>query len=117
MAIARAFLREPRMLVADEATSALDTATEQGILESLEDVARGRTAVFVAHRLSTVRSCDRIIVMEQGRIVEEGTHAELLDGTSRGTKIGMYAAMWKAQAQEDEKERSSVVKPDDMVMV
>jgi len=117
VAIARAFLREPRMLVADEATSALDTATEQGILESLEDVARGRTAVFVAHRLSTVRSCDRIIVMEQGRIVEEGTHAELLDGTSRGTKIGMYAAMWKAQAQEDEKESSSVVKPDDMVMV
>ena len=111
VAIARAFLREPRMLVADEATSALDTATEQGILESLEDVARGRTAVFVAHRLSTVRSCDRIIVMEQGKIVEEGTHAELLDGTSRGTKIGMYAAMWKAQAQEDERKAQAPQSP------
>ena len=115
VAIARAFLREPRMLVADEATSALDTATEQGILESLEDVARGRTAVFVAHRLSTVRSCDRIIVMEQGRIVEEGTHAELLDCRGRGEKIGMYAAMWKAQAQEEEKEKEKNVKPDDLV--
>jgi len=113
VAIARAFLREPRMLVADEATSALDTATEQGILESLEDVARGRTAVFVAHRLSTVRSCDRIIVMEQGKIVEEGTHAELLDGTSRGDKVGMYAAMWKAQAQEEEEKEK---KPDDIVV-
>lgn len=113
VAIARAFLREPRMLVADEATSALDTATEQGILESLEDVARGRTAVFVAHRLSTVRSCDRIIVMEQGKIVEEGTHAELLDGRSRGSKIGMYAAMWKAQAQEEEENNQ---KPDDLVL-
>ena len=115
VAIARAFLREPRMLVADEATSALDTATEQGILESLEDVARGRTAVFVAHRLSTVRSCDRIIVMEQGKIVEEGTHAELLDGTSRGEKVGMYAAMWKAQAQEEE-EKENKPKPDDVVI-
>ena len=109
VAIARAFLREPRMLVADEATSALDTATEQGILESLEEVALGRTAVFVAHRLSTVRSCDRIIVMEQGRIVEEGTHVELIEGRGRGTKIGMYANMWKAQAQEEEEKKQ---KPD-----
>ena len=109
VAIARAFLREPRMLVADEATSALDTATEQGILESLEEVALGRTAVFVAHRLSTVRSCDRIIVMEQGRIVEEGTHVELIEGLGRGTKIGMYANMWKAQAQEEEEKKQ---KPD-----
>ena len=117
VAIARAFLREPRMLVADEATSALDTATEQGILESLEEVARGRTALFVAHRLSTVRSCDRIIVMEQGKIVEEGTHAELIEGNGRGEKIGMYAAMWKAQAQEEEEERKSIALPDDIIQV
>ena len=71
VAIARAFLRAPRLLLADEATSALDTATEVGILQSLQEVAEGRTAVFVAHRLSTVRSCDKIVVMENGVIVEQ----------------------------------------------
>ena len=72
VAIARAFLRQPRLLLADEATSALDTATEIGILQSLQEVASGRTAVFVAHRLSTVRSCDVVVVMENGKIVESG---------------------------------------------
>ena len=72
VAIARAFLRQPRLLLADEATSALDTATEIGILQSLQEVASGRTAGFVAHRLSTVRSCDVVVVMENGKIVESG---------------------------------------------
>jgi ABC-type glutathione transport system ATPase component len=67
-----------------------------GILQSLNEVAEGRTAVFVAHRLSTVRSCDRIVVMEAGSIVEQGTHLELLAGTGTGVKRGMYAAMWAA---------------------
>lgn len=84
VAIARAFLRAPRLLLADEATSALDTATEVGILQSLEEVAQGRTAVFVAHRLSTVRSCDLIVVMEAGEIVEQGSHAELMVGARPG---------------------------------
>jgi len=102
VAIARAFLRSPRLLLADEATSALDTATEVGILQSLQEVAAGRTAVFVAHRLSTVRNCDKIVVMEAGRIVEQGTHDELIKGRGVGVKSGMYAAMWASQQAEQE---------------
>ena len=106
VAIARAFLRAPRLLLADEATSALDTATEVGILQSLQDVARGRTAIFVAHRLSTVRSCDRIVVMENGKIVEQGTHEALMMGRGEGTKSGVYAAMWASQQAEIESEQA-----------
>ena len=88
VAIARAFLRSPRLLLADEATSALDTATEVGILQSLQEVAEGRTAVFVAHRLSTVRNCDLIVVMQDGRVVERGharaTHAIRGGGNQEG---------------------------------
>ena len=94
VAIARAFLRAPRLLVADEATSALDTASEAGILASLRAVAAGRTAVAVAHRLSTVRHCDRIFVLQDGLMTEEGSHAELM---ARG---GLYARMWLAQQSE-----------------
>jgi ABC-type transport system involved in Fe-S cluster assembly fused permease/ATPase subunit len=104
VAIARAFLRSPRLLLADEATSALDTATEVGILQSLQEVAEGRTAVFVAHRLSTVRSCDVIVVMEAGSIVERGTHAQLMDGAGVGPKSGLYASMWASQQAEIEEE-------------
>ena len=106
VAIARAFLRAPRLLLADEATSALDTATEIGILQSLQEVAQGRTAVFVAHRLSTVRSCDRIVVMENGKIVEQGTHEELMMWRGSGVKSGVYAAMWASQQAEIESEQA-----------
>ena len=106
MAIARAFLRAPRLLLADEATSALDTATEVGILQSLQEVAQGRTAIFVAHRLSTVRQCDRIVVMENGKIVEQGTHEALMLGRGSGTKSGVYAAMWASQQAEIESEQA-----------
>ena len=106
VAIARAFLRAPRLLLADEATSALDTATEIGILQSLQEVAQGRTAVFVAHRLSTVRSCDRVVVMENGEIVEQGTHEELMMGRGSGVKSGVYAAMWASQQAEIESEQA-----------
>ena len=95
VAIARAFLKSPRVLVADEATSALDTATESQILESLEEIARDRTSVFVAHRLSTVMKCSRIIVMRDGEIVEQGRHDELVDLN------GLYAKMWLAQQAEE----------------
>lgn len=72
--------RRPRLLICDEATSALDTATERGIQASLRALAAGRTAVFVAHRLSTVQGCDRIYVLADGRVAEQGTHAQLMAG-------------------------------------
>lgn len=94
VAIARAFLRSPRLLVCDEATSALDTATEAGIMASLTELAAGRTSVFVAHRLSTVRGCDKIVVLNRGRVVEQGTHEQLM------AFGGMYREMWDLQAAE-----------------
>ena len=100
VAIARAFLRAPRLLVADEATSALDSASEAGILASLRAVAAGRTAVAVAHRLSTVRHCDRIIVLQDGVITEQGSHAELM------RHGGPYSRMWQAQQERAEADRT-----------
>eukprot|EP00882_Tetradesmus_deserticola_P028279 GHRQ01031499.1.p1 GENE.GHRQ01031499.1~~GHRQ01031499.1.p1 ORF type:complete len:161 (+),score=69.01 GHRQ01031499.1:756-1238(+) len=94
VAIARAFLRAPRLLICDEATSALDTATEASILGSLNELARGRTSIFVAHRLSTVAGCDRILVLSEGRLVEQGSHAQLLAAG------GVYKDMWVRQAAE-----------------
>ncbi|KAI8464686.1 MAG: ATP-binding cassette superfamily [Monoraphidium minutum] len=94
VAIARAFLRNPRLLVCDEATSALDSATEASIMASLGELAQGRTSIFVAHRLSTIRSCDRIVVLSDGRVAEEGTHEELM------ASGGVYKNMWDMQAAE-----------------
>eukprot|EP00891_Asterochloris_glomerata_P006206 jgi/Astpho2/6206/e_gw1.00088.34.1_t len=103
VAIARAFLRNPRLLICDEATSALDTATEQGIMGSLNELAQGRTSVFVAHRLSTVQQCDKIIVMSEGVVAEQGSHLELMAAG------GLYAQMWETQAaKEEELSRVSV---------
>lgn len=93
VAIARVILRDPRLLVLDEASSALDTRTEAAIQKELSDLSRLRTTLVVAHRLSTVRDAHRILVLDHGRIVEEGTHASLL---ARG---GVYAEMWAAQAE------------------
>lgn len=95
VAIARAFLRAPRLLVCDEATSALDSATEAGILDSLKQLARGRTTVFVAHRLSTTAHCDIIYVMEKGKLVEQGTHQDLM------SLEGEYYKMWMLQQAEE----------------
>jgi ATP-binding cassette subfamily B protein len=78
IAIARAVLLNPRILILDEATSALDSESEALVQEALERLMSGRTVFIIAHRLSTVRRCDRILVLEKGQIVESGTHEELL---------------------------------------
>ncbi|HEX7368966.1 MAG TPA: ABC transporter ATP-binding protein/permease [Rhodanobacteraceae bacterium] len=93
VAIARALLKQPAILVFDEASSALDTRTEKIIQSELAEIARGRTTLMVAHRLSTIVDADRILVLDRGRVVESGTHAELL---ARG---GRYAALWAMQAR------------------
>jgi ATP-binding cassette subfamily B protein len=94
VAIARAIMKRPAFLVFDEATSSLDSNSELAILTALNEVAEGRTTLVIAHRLSTVADADRIIVLDEGRIVEEGTHAGLL---RRG---GLYRQLWDLQAAE-----------------
>jgi ATP-binding cassette subfamily B protein len=94
VAIARTLLKQPSILVFDEATSALDSRTERVIQQELEGIARSRTTLVIAHRLSTVVHADQILVMDHGRIVERGTHAELLAAR------GAYAAMWEIQSRE-----------------
>ncbi|WP_333839823.1 ABCB family ABC transporter ATP-binding protein/permease [Pelomicrobium sp.] len=94
VAIARALLKNPRILVFDEATSALDSQSEKAIQAEIERIARGRTTLMIAHRLSTLLHADEILVMDQGRIVERGDHASLLE---RG---GVYARLWTLQQRE-----------------
>jgi ATP-binding cassette subfamily B protein len=95
VAIARAILKNPGILIFDEATSALDSETEKGIQAELDRIARGHTTLVIAHRLSTVMDADQILVLDQGRIVERGTHRELL------ARDGVYAQMWALQQQEE----------------
>jgi len=87
IAIARTLLRDPRVLVLDEATSALDTETERAVQQAFDNLARGRTTITIAHRLSTVRGADQIVVLDHGRIAEAGTHTSLISGRGR------YAAL------------------------
>ena len=94
LSIARAILKDPPVLVLDEATSAVDNETEASIQRSLELVGRDRTVIVIAHRLSTVRHADRIHVLEAGRVVESGTHDELVSSP------GLYAALWRIQTGE-----------------
>jgi ATP-binding cassette subfamily B protein len=98
VAIARAILKNPRIMIFDEATSALDSRTEQAIQRELNAIAQGRTTLVIAHRLSTVMDADEILVLEQGRIIERGRHAELL------LSGGSYAQMWALQQQEAARE-------------
>lgn len=94
--IARTLLKNPPLLLLDEATSALDTETEQDIKEALARAGQGRTVITIAHRLSTIAESDRIVVLEKGEVVEQGTHSDLLD------RQGRYAQLWQRQANEDE---------------
>jgi ABC-type transport system involved in Fe-S cluster assembly fused permease/ATPase subunit len=94
VAIARALLKNPRILIFDEATSALDSRAEKAIQAELERISEGRTTLVIAHRLSTVMDADQILVLAQGRIVERGTHKQLLDAK------GEYARMWALQQRE-----------------
>jgi ATP-binding cassette subfamily B protein len=93
--IARTLLKNPPILLLDEATSALDTGTERDIQDALARAAEGRTVIMIAHRLSTVAGADRIVVLEEGRVAEEGTHADLL---ARG---GRYAVLWQRQSEQE----------------
>jgi len=96
VAIARAILKKPRILIFDEATSSLDSRTEQAIQETLAEVAADHTTLVIAHRLSTVVDADRILVMDQGRIIEQGSHSELYAAR------GAYYEMWELQREERE---------------
>jgi ATP-binding cassette subfamily B protein len=98
VAIARTLLKDPPILIFDEATSALDSRTEAAIQATLRAVAVRRTSIVIAHRLSTVVDADQIIVLDQGRVAERGTHGELLG------KDGLYADMWARQQSEREQE-------------
>jgi ATP-binding cassette, subfamily B, heavy metal transporter len=93
--IARTLLKNPPILLLDEATSALDSQTEASIQDSLREMGHGRTVITIAHRLSTIADADRIVVLDDGRIVEEGRHEVLI------AKGGRYAAMWARQSQDE----------------
>ena len=93
IAIARVLLKNAPILILDEATSALDSEVEAAIQENLYALMEGKTVIAVAHRLSTIAAMDRLVVMDRGRVVEEGSHKQLL-----AKKNGLYASLWKRQS-------------------
>jgi subfamily B ATP-binding cassette protein MsbA len=100
VAIARALFKNAPILILDEATSALDTQSERHVQQALEVLRRGRTAFIVAHRLSTIENADRIVVLQKGKIVEMGTHWELL------ARHGLYAKLYRMQDKGQKNQRS-----------
>ena len=105
VAIARAILKNPRILVFDEATSSLDSHSEQLILDALRQVAEHHTTLAIAHRLSTIVDADHILVMQDGRIVEQGTHQSLLAAG------GYYTRLWTMQQEERREELAADNRP------
>jgi ATP-binding cassette, subfamily B, heavy metal transporter len=106
IAIARMLLKKPGIMVFDEATSSLDSSSEQAILEALREVAESNTTLVIAHRLSTIVDADNIIVLDQGQVVEQGSHASLLD------KQGIYASLWVLQQREAQLPADEIGRPD-----
>lgn len=98
LTIARAFLADPKLLILDEATSSVDTRTEMLIQKAMEKLMNGRTSFIIAHRLSTIRDADLILVMNEGDIVETGTHDELIK------KGGLYQKLYNSQFEEADEE-------------
>ena len=98
ISIARVFLKNPPILILDEATSSLDNESERYVQESLSELAKGRTTITIAHRLSTVKNADRIVVLTEDGIVEEGSHDELLK------QDGIYASMYNLALKKKKKE-------------
>jgi ATP-binding cassette subfamily B protein len=94
VSIARTILKRPPIMVFDEATSSLDSKSEQAILAALREIAEGHTSLVIAHRLSTIIDADKIVVLDQGRVVEQGTHSDLLQ------RNGRYAGLWRAQQEQ-----------------
>jgi ATP-binding cassette subfamily B protein len=101
ISIARALLVDPRLLILDEATSAIDPGTERQIQEALDNLVRGRTTIAIAHRLSTLRAANRILVLDRGRVAEVGTHDELLE------RRGLYHRLHEAQRRREEEEAAA----------
>ena len=95
-------LREPRILILDDALSSVDTYTEERILSQLRGVMRQRTSIIVSHRVSTVRQADLICVLDEGRIIERGTHDELLAHWAASTRIFMSGSCWKRNWRQPE---------------
>ena len=110
ISIARALLIDPRILILDEATASVDTETEREIQKALDNLVRGRTTIAIAHRLSTLRKADRLVVMDKGVKVEEGTHEQLL------AQRGAYWRLYEAQARQEKAERDRMLEVDDALL-